>query len=534
MANINDERFLRLRNGKFVKGIKANGEETNLFKINSSDKFEFVENPEVGGSPLQTESQVVTKIQVAEQALQSEIEIVESGLAQEILNRQAGDASTLTSAQSYTDSKVAEAKLEILGGIDDATLDTIKEVADRLKDEEEVSSIILTSLGDKQNQIDALVSDVAGKVSKSGDTMSGNLNFGQVPTIYGNIPYAFSAEVDSVIVKSGNDVLATWQPQTLSWELNPAFTSFENPVGPAGDWQFSFNSTQNFGTLTVEYYANGAGEVFTFSYPVGSGFYSLSPQNAIVVQGVSGHKITGLAEGTEFNDAVNLGQLNSAVDSLSSGISLLTTDLANEVYNRIAGDESAILESKEYTDIVASGINSDIEGIEAALAQELIDRASGDQTTLDSAKAYADGLASGITTDIGALEAGLAQELLDRAAGDLALEGQIQAEESARVLADSALESRIEVLEAKIDGPYFGKVKRILSTVLTYIDLDHVAISGSINLVMKRTPMFEGEDYDLSVVNGVSRLTFKGDFASTGAFAPEVDDVLNCNYAYIP
>lgn len=635
MANINDERYLRLRNGKFVKGIKANGEETNLFKINSSDKFEFVENPEVGGSPLQTQIQVEAKIQVTEIALQNEIDVVDSALSQEIQDRVSGDAATLQSAQSYTDSKVAEAKQEILGGIDDATLDTIKEVADRLKDEEELSSIILTGLADKQTQIDALASEAEGFVKLDGSrVMTGNLDFGTVDGQFGTYGAMGFSVGDSFSIAHGEEVIATYG--SGQWTVVNA-QKISEMTNPDAQGFFSFQLVSGISSLTVTHTSSLSYDATSFQFSVGVGFNEFHPSYIELVPKIYGYKVSGIEEGSNPNDAVNyaqftreLGLVESALESADQAIQ---DSLTQEISDREAGDAATLLSAQGYADGLASGINSDISNLESGLAQEIVDRQSGDAATLSSAQNYADGLATSLQgnidvekaridaillasdadkdsfaeivslinsvdaendsafagyvlsnnaavealegrldviepkvstletemdtakADILAVDAKVDQEILDRQSAVSALDGRVvtlegkmtvaegqisdlesdlASEEGRAIAAESALEARIEVLEGKTDGPFFGKVKRTLSSVLTYIDLDHEAVSGSINLVIARTPMFEGEDYDLSVVGGVSRLTFKGDFASNGPLAPESGDILNCNYAYIP
>ena len=46
--------------------------------------------------------------------------------------------------------------------------------------------------------------------------------------------------------------------------------------------------------------------------------------------------------------------------------------------------------------------------------------------------------------------------------------------------------------------------------------------------------MHEGDDYTVSVVGGVTRITFAGDFASLGTTALEENDILYVQFQYVP
>lgn len=79
-----------------------------------------------------------------------------AAISQEVSDRIAGDETTLASANSYTDAQVAQAKADILGGIPDSTLDTIKEIADALLSEESAVGAITAELGDHETRITTL------------------------------------------------------------------------------------------------------------------------------------------------------------------------------------------------------------------------------------------------------------------------------------------------------------------------------------------------------------------------------------------
>lgn len=84
------------------------------------------------------------------------------------------------------------------------------------------------------------------------------------------------------------------------------------------------------------------------------------------------------------------------------------------------------------------------------------------------------------------------------------------------------------------DAPVFEELKKTLSaTDITnqYFDLAHLALPGSLKLSFGGLQQTFGDDYDLSEVGGVTRVTFDGDLATGGASELVENDVLVLNYA---
>jgi hypothetical protein len=63
-----------------------------------------------------------------------------------------------------------------------------------------------------------------------------------------------------------------------------------------------------------------------------------------------------------------------------------------------------------------------------------------------------------------------------------------------------------------------------------YVDLPHLAKSNSIVSCVGRLGMFEAIDYDTTVVNGKTRVTFKGDMLPEGSTPLAVGNVVVFNY----
>jgi hypothetical protein len=118
---------------------------------------------------------------------------------------------------------------------------------------------------------------------------------------------------------------------------------------------------------------------------------------------------------------------------------------------------------------------------------------------------------------------------MDTAESDINnLESDLASEESRAMAAESDLDARLDVLEAKA----FAKQKITISTELSYVELTREATANSLVVAVGRLMVHKDEDYTVSVVGGKTRLTWIGAFASNGAEAIESGDVVFITYAY--
>jgi len=121
--------------------------------------------------------------------------------------------------------------------------------------------------------------------------------------------------------------------------------------------------------------------------------------------------------------------------------------------------------------------------------------------------------------------------LAKHAAPKAYVDQEVAAEAAARASADSGHNSRISALEAR----EFRHVKRTLtSTDISngYIALDHVVVSKSIVASVGRLMIHEGatEDFTVSTVGGVSRMTFLNSLVHPGNEALSAGDVVYVQY----
>jgi hypothetical protein len=192
-SNQVDGSKILLENGEAIRAKKADGTEKSIFKVNSSDKVEFIDEVYVGQEKLASDSGVDAKILVekqraeaAEQAIDQKVadeksraELAESNLASSITSgvneakshaetkaseaeanakayADTKDAEKLVEAKGYTDSKISE----LIGGAPAATLDTIKEIADALQSEQTATGAILTQLTELSTSVSEVSSDL--------------------------------------------------------------------------------------------------------------------------------------------------------------------------------------------------------------------------------------------------------------------------------------------------------------------------------------------------------------------------------------
>lgn len=117
----------------------------------------------------------------------------------------------------------------------------------------------------------------------------------------------------------------------------------------------------------------------------------------------------------------------------------------------------------------------------------------------------------------------------------ISLQGEIDAEELARDAADDALDLRITALENEL-APVWGRVKFDLTATNIsngYVDLAHEAISNSIGAFVDRLAIHQDEDFTISIVGGVTRITFAGDLVSPGQSQLDANDNIYVRYQYL-
>ena len=242
----------------------------------------------------------------------------------------------------------------------------------------------------------------------------------------------------------------------------------------------------------------------------------------------------------------------------------IASDLAQEILDRIADVDAEESRAMAAESVIAGDLAQEIldrtadvdaEESRAMAAESLLDGrldiVEGDATTVGSiAKAQADAQAYA-DQKIADLVAG-APALLDTlnelaaAINDdenfavtvtnsiAAVQTAVDNEETRAMAAESALDLRVDALEAA--SVQFVQQKFTLSAgdiTNGYITLSNLAITASINAFVDRLAIHETDDYTVSTVGGVSRITFVGSLVTNGQEKLSAGDVVRVKYAKV-
>ena len=146
-----------------------------------------------------------------------------------------------------------------------------------------------------------------------------------------------------------------------------------------------------------------------------------------------------------------------------------------------------------------------------ALASEASARANAD-AILESDLDDLDGYAQDIRSDVDDLD-GYAQDI----------RSDLDLEMSRVATVEQGFDSRLDALEAQVDGPAFANSSVIVGEELVFIDLDR-QYSKLMSVCIGRLMIHEGEDFTVSVVGGKTRLTWINYLAVGGAQAIQTGD----------
>ena len=186
---------------------------------------------------------------------------------------------------------------------------------------------------------------------------------------------------------------------------------------------------------------------------------------------------------------------------------ILETVYAEDTVERLArqqGDANAVAESKAYTDEQIAAIPA----VDLTPFETIANVDSKDAEKLAEAKAYTDAQIAAIPpVDI----SGKADKsYVD--SQDAAIQSELDNLEGyAQDLRDDVddHETRIVALENKVDGPAFSNEKLTVGAELGFVELS-MEVKKIMSCAVGRLAVHEGEDFDVTVVGGKSRLVWKG------------------------
>lgn len=331
------------------------------------------------------------------------------------------------------------------------------------------------------------------------------------------------------------------------------------PLGDGNDAGSWYRSRQVF--VPVEPFQRGEKALFWVKNQPDANVYPNLPRVQMQPTTVAGSSV-GLNDDSELLLTTVFGT-NSAADANSIELVVNKLGIESSVYN------------KEYTLEIRGEFT--LSGIKQSLLEESIERQNADsvlQENIDVEKARIDSILNASQADkdsfkeivdlinnvdtendevfagyVASNDAALAQEISDRENADTVLQNNIDSESSARQSADSTLQANInaeasarqsadsalDIRVTALEAVSFEKERFTLTATHIsngYIDLKNEAIAKSIRFYAGRLAGFEDEDYTVSVVGSVTRITFSGSFASGGTEALVEGDKIKVAYSY--
>ena len=218
------------------------------------------------------------------------------------------------------------------------------------------------------------------------------------------------------------------------------------------------------------------------------------------------------------------GDQVDSVNGYQGVVVLATSDIAESGLTNLYYTPARQSAIEAYADAAVGVETVRAIGAESAIASDLgieIARATAAEGII--AADLADEIARATAAE-GVIADDLAQEILDRAA-------DVDAEEARALVAEGLLDGRITVLENA--SLICVKVKHVLTSLDIshgYVDLLDVAVAHSVQAFVDRLAIHETDDYTLSVVGGVTRLTFAGSLITVGQEKLSVGDEVRISY----
>lgn len=570
--NAIDGSKLRLLNNEAFRALASDGSDVELMKVDVNSVLQFLRTPQVSADPVSgndvsRKSYVDSEISSAVSAEESRAMSAESTLQDNIDSEASSRQSADTTLQNNLDSEQAareSADSSLQDAIDQEVSDRQTAVSAEQSARESADSDLQDAIDVEKGRIDAIL--LASDADK--DT------FAEIVTLINSVDTTNDSAFASYVL-SNDAALA----QEVS-DRQAADTTLQGNIDSEESARESADTTLQ-GNIDSEASARQAAD----SDLQDAIDQEVSDRQAAVSAEQSARETadSGLSDRLDVLEAdpVTKTYVDGEVAGLQSQIDAMDTGnaaaLAQEISDRQAGDDAldarldvlegsnttagsvakAEKDAKDYADSIVASEQSARESADAGLQSQINDILSNvDPAALDSlseivaAFTAADSdLSDAITSVLGTHTSELNTEVAAREAADATLQGNIDSEESAREAADATLQSNIDseaasreaaddALDARLDyleARAEGRSKfTITQTNLDnqYVDLPHAAMSDSTFMFYGPLYLHEGDDYTVSTVGGVSRLTFAGRIASGQPSQPIVGDVIYVRYKY--
>lgn len=531
------------------KALNSMGSEVELFKINSSDEFRFLQMPKVSSDPVSSEdisrkgyvdAEVLaeeTRALAAEASLQSQIDTLETGVQDELDDTQVGAG--LGADGSYTAPVVSNYLSSAVSLKDaDSKLDTqVKTVADNLAQEvidrvadvnaEESRALAAEAALDGRLDIVEGADTVEGSIAKAEKDAKDYTDAREVIITSAYQAYADQAEADAIssansytdaeiaaLVDSAPAVLDTLNELAQALGADPNFAT--TVAGQIGDIESELDSTQIGAGL------NGDG---SYSAPAVSNYLSAvitlkDADSALDTQ------IKTVADDLAQEILDRIADVDAEETRALAAESVISGNLAQEILDRIAdvdAEETRALAAESALDVrldIIEGADT-VEGsvakaekdakdyTDAAITQEVIDRNSAISTAVSN-------LVDGAPALLDTLNE-LAAAINDDANFAATIASQL-----------GSLDSRADALE--VASVEFKPVEKFVLSATDisngYITLSYLAIQHSLRVSVDRLAIHQGagNDYTVSTVGGVTRLTFVNSLVTPGQEQLSVSD----------
>ena len=361
-------------------------------------------------------------------------------------------------------------------------------------------STFLRSFPSENLVINGPVSYADVDLVSQGKSSTQKLNGGQLVALTPKISHDIETQMIKPISSSTHN-LGDWGKQ-WAWSFGNVHASsgtdlflISYPVSYAPD-----SSGKSIGIYTdgagLQTNVNGGDIVLETAATSGTGVRGKIELNGKEID-VTSKQIKNLANGSASTDAVNKGQLDSAIASIPA------VDL-----------------SPYYT-------KTEVDSIESGLQSQINTEKGRVDAILLAADADKDSFAE-IVTLINSVDV----------ANDTAFAGYVLSNDAAVSALDVRLdtaEPKISTLETKVsalEAKGFSKGSQVVGAELGYIDLDRT-YATILSMSVGRLAVHEGDDYTTSVIGGVTRITWIGPLLSPGgAEAIETGDKVFWSGAY--
>ena len=286
---------------------------------------------------------------------------------------------------------------------------------------------------------------------------------------------------------------------------------------------------------------------------------------------------------------------DEVINYFDDQINTVEGSVTQEIADRIAGDASTLSSANSYTDSEVAIVQGEVDQVELDLAAE-VSRATSAENALDGRLDIVEPKVSTLESEMDAVELSIANEISRATAAEGALQSEINTEKgridaillaadadkdsfaeivtlinsidtendsafAGYVLSNNAavaaLDGRLDTAEGEIDtlqtqvadhesrittlenalvpvwAPAYKKDLTATDITNGYVDLPHEAISGSVIAFVDRLAIHETEEFTVSVVGGVTRVTFAGPLVSPGNQSLDANDNVFVKYQYL-